>query len=142
MTDDAPTPADFENRVGELVGAFVRSAEIGVGSMITIDVEHSDRGDRVDHAWIYLADWVLLQGERECLAADMPDSVFAGARKAISGLVGQMILRVRHIAPDEVHIDFSGQLRLEVWANRDAYGPDQDVMRLFARGKHVATLTG
>lgn len=136
-----PSTNAFAVHAQQLLGGVVRQAEVGVGSMITIQVEHINLPPLADKIWVRLADWALLEDQTEIVASDLTDAEFDELKGRLAALIGSMVLHIHLFEDGEFHIDFSGQYRLEIWPNIDAYGQKADLVSLFAAGKHVATLT-
>ncbi len=124
-----------------LLGRVVREAEVGVGSMVTIRVEQANPASLINTVWVRLTEWALLLGTTEVVASDLSDDEFEKHKNRVADLTGRTVLNMHLFDDGEFHIDFSGDYRLEMWSNTEAYGQRADLVSLFAAGEHVATLT-
>ena len=109
--------------------------------MITIQVEQTPSASLIDTVWVRLTEWALSIDETEVVASDLPDDDFEKHKNRIADLIGRTVLNIHLFDDGEFHIGFTGDYRLEMWSNTEAYGQGADLVSLFAAGGHVATLT-
>jgi len=133
--------SEFGAHARQLLGRVVTEAEVGVGSMITIQVEQAAPATLVNRVWVRLTEWALTRGSNEVLASDLSNDDFEKRKNRVADLIGRTVLNIHLFEDGEFHIDFSGDYRLEIWSNTEAYGQGANLVSLFATGGHVATLT-
>ena len=136
-----PSRTEFAILARQLVGGVVSKSCVGIGSMITLQVEHIGHSSYPDRVWVQLTEWAITEAEVEVVSSDLSDADFANRKDHLIQLVGKMVLNTHLFDDGEFHIDFSGRYRLETWPNQDSYGQDAPLISLFKGSDHVATLT-
>jgi hypothetical protein len=133
---------DFGHQIKHVVGSFVASCTVGYGTFVTIDLNSITIGAKRISIWVYLSTWAFLRNDVEIVATDMDEELFSSSKNRLNELNGRMIKKVT-LFPDneELHLDFSGDYRLEIWANKDLYGGSAALVRLFSDVKFIGELT-
>lgn len=126
-------------QLAHLVGYEVTDAWVGVGTFLILDLADT-ASRRLASLWVYLADWALLADDCEVMASNsLPAN--REARLPVDALIGRLFSGATHLDEEEMHLEFSDDVRLEVWENREAYGVGAELLHLFRDGEQVATLT-
>lgn len=122
-----------------LIGYQVTDARVGIGTFLILDLADTV-SRRLASLWVYLADWALLADDFEVMASDsLPTN--REARLPVDALIGRHFSGATHLDGEEMHLQFSDDVRLEVWENREAYGVGAEFLQIFRDGAHVTTLT-
>lgn len=123
----------------DIVGGIVSWATHGHGSFlrILINPPHLQKGVLI---WIYLANWALLRDDNEILSSDLSPSEYNDRKGQISLLNNSLVKSIAALEGNEVHIDFSGQMRLEIWPSPVDYGEGASLIKIYRNGKFAGEI--
>jgi hypothetical protein len=143
-TFEGETGASTEDVMAHIragVGGVVSEAKPGYGSFLTITIDPPKGSPGPLMLWVYLADWALLEEDLEILAANLPEEEYAAKKGKVANLERSMFKFANLLSERELHLGFSGQYRLEIWANDAAYGIGADLVQVFVEGRFVGSLS-
>jgi hypothetical protein len=106
-----------KGEINTFLPAQVTRISKGVGSFVNLyfEIDPNIEG----HIWIYLCDWVLMDGQSEIENS----TTIRDDSKLRTFFTGERLLRVDTLGPKAALI-LTGEKRLEIQANRQEYGDD------------------
>jgi hypothetical protein len=111
----------------------VTGAKRGVGSFLMFDLIEANAHPAPQERWtlwVYLCDWVLLQGGVECLNSDCIDNSIYECW--LEKLIGADLLKATATADDEsCQFVFANGFELILDDASDRYGDQQDLVKVF-----------
>lgn len=122
--------------LNDLLGGVIEEAWIGIGSFLVLDLFTPEHGASV---WIYLASWNINHDGIEVYCSETADRSVHNS--SLNDLASGKVVRDFHILNDnEIHIELSGGLFIEIWEDIDSYGPRAEAIIISKSGDYVESL--
>jgi len=122
-------------KLSSIIGSSIKNAWIGVGSFLVIDFSSVDRHNSGSSIWAYLCDWALTIDGVEVLSSDSRSD--SDKLRQLDGLELLSCVLVDH---EEFHLDFSENVRLEVWENKELYGVNAEALKIYQNGAYTTSI--
>jgi hypothetical protein len=115
----------------------VTGTKLGYARFLFIYVD-SAVGDKRYTFWIYQAKWAMVCNETEIIASDSAKGIFQNNLHRIDDLHGHALIAIRVLNPTEVHLDFTGGMRIEVWREDAQESYTSDMITMSKGEEHIA----